>query len=172
MGEHTYWDKRIAYENSMRIPMIIRYPKMLPKDTKVDEICLNIDLAPTLLEMAGEAIPEYMQGASMKPLFSGNSEGWREAFLFEYYVDDAYPYAGPDMLAVRSKDFKLVDNNLDSDIDELYDLNNDPGEMSNLINDPLYDSLEAALRIQLKQLKQQYNYNGDRDWWLRQVVSQ
>ncbi|MFT7197809.1 MAG: N-acetylglucosamine-6-sulfatase [Marinoscillum sp.] len=172
MGEHTYWDKRIAYENSMRIPMIIRYPKMLPKDTKVDEICLNIDLAPTLLEMAGEAIPEYMQGASMKPLFSGNSDGWREAFLFEYYVDDAYPYAGPDMLAVRSKDFKLVDNNLDSDIDELYDLNNDPGEMSNLINDPLYDSLEAAVRIQLKQLKQQYNYNGDRDWWLRQVVSQ
>jgi len=171
MGEHTYWDKRIAYENSMKIPMIIRYPKLIKANTRIDEICLNIDMAPTILELAGAQIPEYMQGESMKPMLTGSETSWRDSFLFEYYVDDAYPYAGPDMLAVRTVRYKLVDNDLDQDIDELYDLKNDPGEMRNLIMLSEYDSLEQSLRLKIEQLKVRYDYNPDRDWWLRQVMS-
>ena len=95
------------------------------------------------------------------------NDDWRQSFMFEYYVDDAYPYAGPDMLAIKSNKYKLVDAFLDNDIDELYDLENDPGEMHNLINDANYDSVEKQLRQELDKLKVKYKYNTDRDWWLR-----
>ncbi|GGK27430.1 acetylglucosamine-6-sulfatase [Yeosuana aromativorans] len=172
MGEHGYWDKRIAYENSMRIPMIIRYPKKIKPGTSTDKLALNIDLAPTILDLAGIKAPDYMQGASMVPLFDTQKDDkdWRKAFMFEYYVDDAYPYAGPNMLAIRTEKYKLVDDFLSDDIDELYDLENDPGEMHNLINDPEYDSIEKDLREKLEDLKIKYKYNPDRDWWLRTQI--
>jgi len=170
MGEHTYHDKRIAYEASMRIPMIIRYPRLIEQGSEVDALCMNVDLAPTILDMAGVKIPDYMQGKSMVNLMEQKDENWRDAVLFQYYVDDAYPYAGPDMLAVRTERYKLVDNFLEDDIDELYDMELDPGEMNNLILDPDYDELERELRERLNELKEEYNYNPDRDWWLRQVI--
>ena len=92
---------------------------------------------------------------------------WRTSFMFEYYVDDDYPYAGPNMLAIRSEKYKLVDAFLKDDIDELYDLEKDPGEMVNLINDPKYDQVEQELRAELEKQKIKYKYNPDRDWWLR-----
>ena len=172
MGEHGYWDKRIAYENSMRIPMMIRYPEMITKGKVINRTALNIDLAPTILELAGVEKPDYMQGESMVQLLEQdpNDVPWRDSFMFEYYVDDAYPYAGPDMLAIRSEKYKLIDAFLENDIDELYDLENDPGEMNNLIEDPEYDEVEAELRKELEELKVKYNYNPDRDWWLRTQV--
>jgi len=130
MGEHTFIDKRLAYENSMRVPMIIRYPKLISKSSVVDEQCLNIDIAPTILDLAGVNKPSYMQGESMLKLISGKKDkSWRKSMLFEYYVDDAWPYAGPNQVAVRTNEYKLIDNFLEDDIDELYDLKNDPGEM-------------------------------------------
>lgn len=170
MGEHTYWDKRIAYENSIRIPMIMRFPEKIKAGIQINEMCLNIDLAPTILELANIEKPAYMQGESMVKLF-GNEEAseWRESILFEYYVDDAYPYAGPDMLAVKTDNYKLIDVFLENDIDELYDLQNDPGEMNNLINNPEFDEIEKELRDEMEILKKKYKYNPDRDWWLREV---
>jgi N-acetylglucosamine-6-sulfatase len=97
---------------------------------------------------------------------------WRDSFMFEYYVDDAYPYAGPNMLALRTEKYKLIDAFLENDIDELYDLNNDPGEMKNLINNPNYNEIEKKLRLELKNLKEKYQYNSDRDWWLRTKIPQ
>ena len=171
MGEHTFKDKRLAYENSIRVPMIIRYPKLIKKNSEVSEQCLNIDLAPTILDFAGINKPEYMQGESMLDLIRGkNVKKWRKSILFEYYVDDAWPYAGPDQLAVRTKNFKLVDNFLENDIDELYDLINDPGEMNNLINDEDYDEIEKELRSESKRLQKKYKYNPDRDWWLKTQI--
>lgn len=171
MGEHGYWDKRIAYESSMKIPMLIRYPKVIKAGTKIKENALNIDLAPTILELAGIEKPDYMQGESYVRLFDqDNQEKWRDAFMFEYYVDDAYPYAGPNMLAIKTKDYKLVDAFLENDIDELYDLKNDPGEMNNLINNPKYTSIQEKLRKELEALKEKYNYNTDRDWWLKTQI--
>jgi N-acetylglucosamine-6-sulfatase len=171
MGEHTFWDKRIAYENSMRIPMLIRYPKLIKHNTKVVEQCLNIDLAPTILSLAGVEIPKYMQGESMVSLLKGEKkDNWRKAIMFEYYVDDYYPYAGPDQIAIRTDRYKLIDAFLENDIDELYDLKADPGEMNNLINNPDYDKIEAELREESIMQQKQYKYNPDRDWWLRTQV--
>ena len=171
MGEHTYKDKRLAYENSIRVPMIIRYPKLISQNSDVSEQCLNIDIAPTILDLAGIDKPDYMQGESMLNLISkGKDKNWRKSILFEYYVDDAWPYAGPDQLAVRTNNFKLVDNFIDNDIDELYDLKNDPGEMINLINNEDYDKIEKELRNESKRLQKKYKYNPDRDWWLRTQI--
>ena len=171
MGEHTFLDKRLAYENSMRVPMLIRYPKMIKENTKVKAQCLNIDIAPTILNLAGIDKPDYMQGESMVSLLEGkNEKNWRDAILFEYYVDSYWPYAGPNQIAVRTENYKLVDAFLANDIDELYDLKNDPGEMNNLINDRRYDDIEKELRDEATKLKKQYNYNPNRDWWLKQVM--
>ena len=171
MGEHTFKDKRLAYENSIRVPMIIRYPRLIKENTEINEQCLNIDLAPTILELAGIDKPDYMQGESMLDLMRGkNVKKWRKSILFEYYVDDAWPYAGPDQLAVRTNQFKLVDNFLENDIDELYDLINDPGEMNNLINDEEYETIELELRNESKRLQKKYKYNPERDWWLKTQI--
>jgi len=171
MGEHTFLDKRLAYENSMRVPMIIRYPKLIAKNSIVKEQCLNIDIAPTILDLAGVKKPSYMQGESMVKLISGKKDkSWRKSMLFEYYVDDAWPYAGPNQVAVRTNKYKLIDNFLDDDIDELYDLVNDPGEMKNLINDDNYNTVEKELREESIKLQKKYKYNPDRDWWLRTQV--
>ena len=171
MGEHTFKDKRLAYENSMRVPMLIRYPKIFKNSSVVDEQCLNIDLAPTILDMAGIEKPTYMQGESMLGLLSGEiNNKWRKSFLFEYYKDTEWPHAGPNQVAVRTNTFKLVDSFLENDIDELYDLKNDPGEMNNLINNPDYNNREKELRKELLMLQKKYKYNPDRDWWLRTIV--
>ncbi len=171
MGEHGYWDKRISYEESIRIPMIIRYPPKIKAKSKIDKMCLNIDIAPTILQMTGNKIPKYIQGRSVLPLLKNeNSVKWRKQFLFEYFVDDEYPYAGPTQLALRTERFKLVDNNLDNDIDELYDLQNDPGEMINLIKNPNYKRILANLRKKLKQEKINIQFNEDRDFWLRNQI--
>lgn len=172
MGEHGYWDKRIAYENSIRIPMLMRYPKGIDKKSVINKTALNIDLAPTILEWAGVEKPAYMQGQSLMPLFDkkNTNKNWRDGFMFEYFVDDAYPYAGPNMLAYRTERYKLVDNFLENDIDELYDLQKDPGEMVNLIKDPAYQKVQNQLREALEKQKVKYKYNADRDWWLRTQV--
>jgi N-acetylglucosamine-6-sulfatase len=171
MGEHTFLDKRLAYENSMRVPMIIRYPKLITKNSIIKEQCLNIDIAPTILDLAGVKKPSYMQGESMVKLVSGKKDkSWRKSMLFEYYVDDAWPYAGPNQVAVRTNKYKLIDNFLEDDIDELYDLVNDPGEMKNLINDDNYNNVEKELREESIKLQKKYKYNPDRDWWLRTQV--
>ena len=172
MGEHTFRDKRLAYENSIRVPMIIRYPKLINENSEINEQCLNIDLAPTILDLAEINKPKYMQGESMVSLISGKkNRKWRKSILFEYFVDDAWPYAGPDQLAVRTDRYKLVDNFLENDIDELYDLINDPGEMNNLIDDENYEQVEKGLRKESKRLQKKYKYNPDRDWWLRTQIN-
>ena len=121
--------------------------------------------------LAGVKKPAYMQGESMVKLISGKKDkSWRKSMLFEYYVDDAWPYAGPNQVAVRTNKYKLIDNFLEDDIDELYDLIKDPGEMKNLINDDNYNNIEKELREESIKLQKQYKYNPDRDWWLRTQV--
>ena len=85
-------------------------------------------------------------------------------------MDSYWPYAGPNLIAIRTDRYKLVDNFIKNDIDELYDLKSDPGELINLINNDNYDNIEEELRNEAKRLKSYYNYNPDRDWWLRKVL--
>ncbi len=170
MGDHTFKDKRLAYENSMRVPMLVRYPKLFKPRSKIKKQCLNIDVAPTILELAGVKKPAYMQGSSLVPLAKNPKDyNWRKAILFEYFRDEAWPFAGPNLVAIRTENHKLVDNFIIEDIDELYDLQNDPGEMNNLIGKPTYKNLEKKLRDELAFLLKKYKYNPKRDWWLQEV---
>ena len=155
----------------MRVPMLIRYPKFFKAKSVISEQCLNIDVAPTILEMAGIEKPDYMQGESMLGLLNGEAnEDWRKSFLFEYYKDTEWPHAGPNQVAVRTMEFKLVESFIENDIDELYDLVNDPGEMINLIDDPRFNEKENELRLESLRLQKKYKYNPDRDWHLRKIV--
>ncbi len=90
LGEHRQGDKRSAYEESMRVPMIVRLPGVVEPGTVSDAMVLNIDLAPTILDMAHQEVPAAMQGMSMRPLFGEDPVAWREAFLYEYWQENTW----------------------------------------------------------------------------------
>jgi N-acetylglucosamine-6-sulfatase len=146
-NEHNLGDKRAAYEESIRDPFLVRYPKLIKPGTKIDQMVLNVDLAPTMLELAGAPVPKNIQGRSFLPLLKGESSNWRTAALFEYVQEPRYPRI-PTWNAVRTADWKYIHYVDLPDMDELYDLKNDPYEMKNLIAD-------AKAADQLKQLKGQ-----------------
>src|SRR5207248_6471023 len=136
LGDHSTGDKRSAYDESMRIPLLVRWPQLGEKarGKTVDQMALNLDLAPTLLDLAGVKIPETMQGRSWRPLLEGNaSPNWRTAFFYEYFYERNY--AIPTVLAVRTDKAKLIKNPGHDDWTELFDLAADPYETKNLARD-------------------------------------
>lgn len=133
-GEHGLIDKRCAYEESVRIPMLMRYPKSLKPGTTVEKIVANIDVAPTLLEAAGVPVPDTMDGRSFWPLAKGEGiPDWREYLLYEYYWERNYPQT-PTTHAVIGETFKYIRYHGVWDVDELYDTKADPRERKNLFN--------------------------------------
>ncbi len=154
LGEHGLGDKRALYEESLRIPMLVRYPRLFGKGKLIDDIVLNIDLAPTFLDLAGVDIPSEMQGASWKELAAGHKpDNWRTSFLAEYFRE-----AGdtPTCVGVRTADSKLVKYTGHPEWTETFNLNDDPYELNNLTTNPagLPDpSLGAALDEHLKAMK-------------------
>lgn len=168
VGEHKFGDKRLAYENSIRIPLIIRYPKLFPAH-KVNELCLNIDVAPTILDALQVKPSKPMQGVSMLPLLKGEKISWRDKFLYECFCDPQFPTFNPNLVAIRTNRYKLVVNELNYDIDELYDLQEDPGEMNNLINNPKYKKIKSQLKADLEKLKKETDYTPNRAWRLKEL---
>jgi len=172
-GEHQRGDKRLAYENSMRIPMIVRYPKWVKGGSTIDNVCLNLDVAPTILDFAGIGKPSQMQGVSLKGLLQGQKyDNWRKSFLYEYYYDNGLATSRiPNLVAVRGERYKYVDNDFlnNKDIDELYDLQNDPGEMRNLFLDKSSATVLEQQRKELDSLKTEFKYNPDRNWRVYQL---
>ena len=135
-GEHGLSvERRLAYEESIRMPLLVRYPRLIKAGTVRDEFALNIDVAPTLLELAGISPPVTTQGRSLVPLLKGIGSEWRRSFLIEYYSDKVFPRIQKmGYKAVRTERWKYIHYlELDS-MDELYDLNADPYEMRNIIN--------------------------------------
>lgn len=137
-GEHGLSvERRLAYEESIRMPLLVRYPKAIKADTVRDEFALNLDLAPTLLELAGVAVPRAMQGRSLVPLLTGKRTAWRDSFLIEYYSDKVFPRVlQMGYKAVRNGRWKYIHYLELEGMDELYDLKADPYEMKNLIHQP------------------------------------
>ena len=134
-GEHGLSvERRLAYEESIRMPLLVRYPAAIKPGTVRDEFALNIDVAPTLLELAGVTRPGTMQGRSLVPLLKGAKPAWRSSFLIEYYSDQVFPRVlQMGYKAVRSGRWKYI-HYLELDgMDELYDLESDPYEMKNVI---------------------------------------
>jgi arylsulfatase A-like enzyme len=157
LGEHGLGDKRAAYEDGMRIPLLMRYPRMIAPGTLIDKMALNIDLAPTFLDLAGVAIPKEMQGASWVPLLKGhpNTAPWRNAFMFVYAYEPPLP-STPAMLAVRTDTAKLIVYPGRENWTELFDLKKDPYEMKNLAADPAHHSLLNDLQKELAAQKQRF----------------
>lgn len=150
LGEHGLGDKRAAYEESMRIPFFLRYPALQPKPVVRSQLVLNLDLAPTVLDLAGVGIPPSMQGRSLKPLVTGIPVAWRESFLFTYFRDAPYPEAVPPLFALRRADgWKLVRYRDRQDWTELFDTANDPHELRNLAADPACRERRAGMEREL-----------------------
>jgi arylsulfatase A-like enzyme len=144
LGEHTLGDKRSAYEESMRIPLVVRYPRSVGAGRVVDQMALNIDLAPTFLDYAGVAIPGTMQGRSWRPLLEGKpAPDWRTAFFYEYFFERGFKI--PTVTAVRTDTAKLIKYPGHDDWSELFDLQKDPYELKNLYNDPSASALRQEL---------------------------
>jgi arylsulfatase A-like enzyme len=161
MGEHGWFDKRFMYEQSLRTPLLIRPPGGMQEGNAIQALVQNIDYAPTFLDMAGVNIPDDMQGLSLKPyLVDASNAPVRDAIYYHYYE-----YPNEHMVkrhyGVRTDRYKLIHFYFDIDTWELYDLQEDPDEMNNLIDDPAYDQIENDLREQLAVLQVQY---GDRSF--------
>ena len=137
-GEHGLSvERRLAYEESIRLPLLVRYPRIVKRGTVRDEFALNIDLAPTLLELAGVSIPTTSQGRSLLPLLRGSRVAWRNSFLVELYSDKVFPrIVQMGYKAVRNQRWKYIHYLELKGMDELYDLKNDPYELHNVINEP------------------------------------
>jgi arylsulfatase A-like enzyme len=151
-GEHHgLFDKRSAYEESIRVPMLVRYPRLAKAGTKLDGMVLNIDVQPTFLELAGVKPPETMQGRSILPLLAGNTKDWRTSFLYEYFREKSYPNT-PTIQGVRTDRFKYIRYLNPEDRPELYDLKADPLERHNLHDDPAAAATLTDMKKELARL--------------------
>jgi N-acetylglucosamine-6-sulfatase len=156
LGEHGMIDKRTMHENSIRVPLIARYPALIKPGTRVKEQVLNIDLAPSIVEACGAKPLENIHGASWVKLVGGDSTGWRKAWFYEYNYEKQFPYT-PNVRGVRTDEWKYVhyphgDGQTDRHMGELYNLKDDPGERRNLIDDPKYADVVKDLQAQLERL--------------------
>jgi N-acetylglucosamine-6-sulfatase len=151
LGEHGMTEKHYGYEQVMRIPMIIRYPDLIQAGITPGEIALNMDVAPTILDLCGVERPPGMSGKSWRPILerAGAKEiDWRSDFLFEYWD---YRPTLPSQLAVRSDRYKLITYQ-DFPEQELYDLGKDPEENHNVIQQPEYSEVKLDMQKRLQRL--------------------
>src|SRR5262245_61981467 len=164
-GEHGLSaERRLAYEESIRLPLLVRYPKLIKPGTVRDEIALNIDLAPTLLALGGVSIPATMQGRSLVPLLKGLRPAWRSSFLIELYSDKVFPrIAQMGYQAVRNERWKYIHYVELDGMDELYDLKTDPYEMKNLINEPTSKIALDEMKRELERLLSETKAASDRE---------
>ncbi len=155
LGEHGWFDKRFMYEESLRTPLIIRYPKEIKAGMVNDKLVMNLDFAPTFLDYAGVEIPGDMQGKSFRELLSGKKATWRDAVYYHYYE---YPsvHMVKRHYGIRTDRYKLIHFYYDIDEWEMYDLEKDPGEMNNIYGDTSYVDIQVELHRKLDQLKAEY----------------
>jgi arylsulfatase A-like enzyme len=155
LGEHGLYDKRFMYEESLRTPMLIRFPQAIRQGQQVDAYVLNLDVPPTLLDFAGIAIPRDMQGQSMKALLQKKTvKGWRKQIYYHYYEKS---FGATAHYGIRTERYKLIHFYDPGNSWELYDLKKDTHEMHNLYADPAYKETIAKLKAQLQVLQEKYN---------------
>jgi N-acetylglucosamine-6-sulfatase len=179
LGEHDYIDKRWMYDESMRIPFLVRYPSMVEAGTRTDAIINNVDLAPTIIELAGGTVPEYMQGESFRKILETGvePEGWKQSTYYRYWMHMAHRHANPAHFGIRTKNYKLIffygiyhnDTGEKATLEgwgnrytfrtppgwEFYDLKKDPFEMDNRYRDPEYAGVIEEMKKELKTLREE-----------------
>jgi arylsulfatase A-like enzyme len=147
LGEHNLGDKRTAYDESLRIPMLLRYPRAAKAGRTEDRMVLNIDPAATFLNLAGQPVPAAMHGRSWKPLIEGKTEAaWRDSYFYCYFYEKGFN--APLTTAVRTAEAKLIRYPGHDEWTEVFDLKADPYEIRNLANDPAYADLRKKLEAE------------------------
>jgi N-acetylglucosamine-6-sulfatase len=159
LGEHASIDKRTAWEESIRIPLLVRYPAQASDPIVSSQMVLNLDLAPTIAELCGVTGLERTDGRSFAALMRGPAKKWRTSFLYEYNFENEFPYT-PNVRAVRTDDWKYIhypngEGHPDTELAELYNLKNDPMEVNNLIVAPDAQRKLADLIRELQRLQEE-----------------
>lgn len=175
LGDYGWYDKRFMYEPSLRIPLLIRYPALFGGGKVEKRMALNIDYAPTILDLAGVKVPGTMQGRSLKPLLEGKPPAnWRKSMYYTYYedswrlrgkgkeamTDPSFQYFTPHRVSphrgVRTERHKLIHYFSENNYWELFDLEKDPNELRNVYEDRAYAQVRAELTKELARLRKQY----------------
>jgi arylsulfatase A-like enzyme len=169
LGDHGWFDKRFMYEESLRMPFVVRYPKAIKPGSVNKDMVLNLDFAETFLDYANAGVPDNMQGQSLRPLLEGNTPvDWRQSMYYRYWMHcdgahNVYSHYG-----IRTHDYKLIfyygeafglkgSKDLPKNPEwEMFDLRKDPYEMKNIINDPAYTDTKAKLTAELAALQEQF----------------
>ena len=157
LGEHGWFDKRWMYRESLRTPLLIRWPGTIKAGTVNNDLVSNLDFGETFIDIAGAEVPEDMQGQSMVPILKGSTpDDWRKAFYYHYYE---HPSEHNVMrhYGITTDNYKLIHFYYDVDKWELYDLRKDPMEMKNVYNDPAYADVREELHQKLDNLREKYN---------------
>ena len=156
LGEHGWFDKRWMYEESFKMPFMIRYPELIKPNSVNSNLLLNIDFAPTLLDLAGIAVPKDMQGVSFKSQLESNKKVvTRDAVYYHYYEFPKWHNVQPHY-GVRTERYKLIHYYYSMDEWELFDLKKDPNEMVNLYGTSGTDKLTQKLKNKIKELQVEY----------------
>jgi arylsulfatase A-like enzyme len=182
LGEHDYIDKRWMYEESLRMPFLVRYPVMIKAGSRTDEIINNTDFAPTILELAGVKAPGYMQGRSFVPLLRGRTPSDRpKSTYYRYWMHMAH-HDNPAHFGVRTQEYKLIffygRNYKKGGAKptrpgwELYDMKNDPHEMNNLYGNPEYAAVIKELKAELLRLRDKYNETDEKYPHIQRVIDE
>jgi arylsulfatase A-like enzyme len=156
LGEHGWFDKRFMYNESFKTPLLIKWPNVITPNTTEDEMVQNLDFAQTFLEVAGVISPDDMQGESLVPLLKREKEKWdRDAVYYHYYE---YPaeHAVKRHYGIATKTFKLIHFYYDVDVWELYDLNKDPQELTNVHDNSEYAETVTQLKKKLEEVRVKY----------------
>jgi len=176
LGEHDYQDKRWSFEESLRCPMVVRYPREIPPGSVNDDVITNLDLAPLMLDFAGLDVPESLavQGRSFRPNLAGHTPAdWRHEVYFRYWMHRAHRHDVPAHYGLRTKRWKLTffyglpldaTGCLDEPTPpgwELYDMAADPFELKNLYDDPAYAEVARDMTARLDAAKRRYGDDDD-----------
>ena len=166
LGEHGRVDKRTMYDESLRVPLLVRYPPLVPRPEVIREMVLSIDLAPSILDICGAKPLKGIDGQSWKPLLAGKAGAWRDSFLYFYNYEKEFPYT-PNVRGVRTADWKYIyyphgDGSPDRYTAELYHLAADPLELHNLIADPAAAAKLAELKKEHARLMRRHKAVPDR----------
>ena len=167
LGDHGWYDKRFMYEESLRMPFIVRYPRAIGAGSSTHAMALNIDFAETWLDYAGAPIPEDMQGRSLRPIFEGETpDDWRESMYYRYWMHLSHHHV-PAHYGIRTHRYKLIyyygealgtSGSVNQSTEpewELFDLEKDPNEMCSVYGDPAYADVVKELTAELYRLKEE-----------------
>lgn len=162
LSDHGYWygehalgaERRMSYEEAIRIPIVMRYPEKINAGTRVEQMALTLDLAPTMIEFAGLELEKVRHGSSLVPLVTGETvDGWRDSFMIEYYTDTVFERMYQmGYKTVRNERYKYIRYEDLEGVNELYDLEQDPYELRNIINEENSDAIVSELNNELDRL--------------------